>query len=111
MNLFTVCKLCRTQTSIKSNASTRPDLIMDKGEEFNIQCSNCLKNSTIHVNDIRAKKNNTILIGGLIIGFVVTLLLWNILDAVSTVSLLIPAIIWKEQSDAVNTFNKYLIRR
>jgi len=84
---------------------------MDKGEEFNIQCSNCHKNSKIHVNDVRAKKNNTVLMGGLIVGLLVTLLLWNLIGAVSTLSILVPGIIWKQQSDAVNTFNKYLTRR
>ena len=111
MKLFTVCNSCREQTLIKSNASTRPELIMDKGEEFNIQCTNCNKNENIHVNDVRAKQNKSVIIGGLIVGLIVTLVLWNFFGAIGTISGIIPALIWMQQNNSVNTFNKYLTRR
>jgi len=84
---------------------------MDKGEEFNIQCEHCLKNSKIHVNDVRAQQNNKIIIGGVVVGLIITIVLWRFLGAVATLSATVPAIIWKQEANAVTTFNKYMARR
>ena len=111
MKLFTNCNTCKQQVSIKSNASDRSELIKEKGEEFNIQCNDCSTTHSVHVNNVRAKMNKKILIGGIIISLIVTMFLLNFVGLIGTISLTIPAIIWKQQSSAVHSFNTYMIRR
>jgi len=111
MKLFTICKTCNEQSPIKSNASDRSELIRNNGEEFSNQCNICLKTHKIHVNDVRAKINKKILIGGLIVSVIVTLFLLYFAGLIGTVTLTIPAIIWKQQSNAVHSFNTYMVRR
>lgn len=38
MQLFSICKLCKEEIIIKSNASTRPELRSEKGEDINVNC-------------------------------------------------------------------------
>ncbi len=111
MKLITNCDSCKEEISIKSNSSTRPELAMEKGDEFNINCANCGNNSKKHVNDVRAVASNTIAIGGLIISILITVALWNIAGLVGTISITIPLIIWQQQNKSVHTFNSYRTRR
>jgi len=55
MKLVTRCKSCNKDIRIKSGASTRPDLQMEKGDEFNVNCQNCGKILKKHVNDVKAE--------------------------------------------------------
>ena len=109
MNLYTFCRSCKTQSKIKSNASDRPELAMSKGEEFNYQCTNCLKNHKIHVNDVNAKLDYTIPIGGVILSTILTLFLLNFAGLIAGATLVIPMIIWQQQSTSVHAFNTYRI--
>jgi len=111
MNLFTVCESCKEQSTIKSNATDRPELIKSKGEEFNYQCTNCLTTHKVHVNDVRAKMDNKVLLRGIVISLVVTIVLLNFVGLYGTITLTIPALIWKQESNAVHSFNRYLSRR
>lgn len=80
MTLVTACTSCKEEIKIKSNALTRPDLAMEKGDEFGINCPHCGKYQKKHVNDISARQNNFIIIGGIGLGIIVTLIMWNLLD-------------------------------
>jgi len=111
MRLSTVCNSCNERTSIKSKATDRPELIKDKGENFNIQCGNCNKNLTIHVNDVRAQPDVKILAFAGFVGILITIILWVLLGAVGTISLGIPILIWAQQNKAVHDFNRYMTRR
>ena len=111
MKLVTDCNDCTEEIKIKSYASTRPELEMDKGEKFEVRCNHCRKRQEKHVNDIKAKPNQVIIIGGILIGLIVTILLWKVLGAVGTISGLIPVFLWKQQSNAVHLFNVYRGRR
>lgn len=111
MKLFTNCDSCKEEIRIKSNASTRSDLEMEKSEVFTINCSSCGINQKRHVNDIRAKQNNVIVLGGIGISIIVTVALWSVLGVVGTITGAIPVLIWKQQSNAVHTFNTYKVRR
>ena len=111
MKLVTYCKSCKKDIRIKSNASTRPDLQMEKGDEFNVNCQNCGKVEKKHVNDIKAESNNSIILIGIGIGIISAIVLWNIFGAIGTVSGIIPVFLWYQQMDATKGFNSYMIRR
>ena len=111
MKLFTKCNSCKEEILIKSNASTRPDLEIERGEKFVVNCTSCGRNLEKHVNDIKAKENNFFIIGGVVLSIIVTLVLWNFFGAVGTISGAIPILIWKQQNNAVHAFNSYRVRR
>jgi len=96
---------------IRSSALTRPDLQMEKGNEFGVTCQSCGNNEKKHVNDVRAEKNNLIILLGLGIGIIVTLFLLFNYGLIGTVGLAIPLIFWKQQMSATKSFNSYTIRR
>ncbi len=111
MILYTYCKSCKKNITIKSNASTRPDLQMEKGDEFNVNCGNCGKIEKKHVNDIKAEPNNIILLIGVGIGVLATIILWLFFGAIGTISIVMPIIFWQQQMNATKSFNGYMIRR
>jgi len=111
MKLSTICPNCNEQTSLKSNALDRRDLIRDLGETFNLQCNSCKKNFTVHVNDVRAQTSPVIMISALVLGILFTLILLMVLGAIATVTLSIPLMIWAQQNKAVRDFNGFMIKR
>lgn len=111
MKLYTNCKSCQKSFKIQSSASNRPDLEDEKGERFKVTCEHCGTAQEKHVNDIRAKQNVIINVIGVLLGVIVTVGLWNTFGAISTVSGLIPVLIYKMQDNAINQFNKYRVRR
>ena len=58
-----------------------------------------------------AQPDPKIIILGLIVGIVITILLWTILGAIGTISIVIPIMIWSQQNNAVHNFNKYMTGR
>ena len=111
MNLYTNCKSCKKDIKIKSSASTRPELQMEKGDEFNVNCQNCGKMEKKHVNDIKAEPNKMILLFGIGVGILATIFLWTFYGAIGTVSIIIPVLFWQQQMNSTKGFNSYLIRR
>jgi DNA-directed RNA polymerase subunit RPC12/RpoP len=107
MLLYTACQSCKEEVPIRSSASTRPDLEMDKGETFEINCQKCGSRHNVHVDDVRAKQNKAIIIAGVGIGLLTTVFLWDFFGAISTISLTIPILIWQQQMNAAHTFNSY----
>ena len=97
MNLYTFCKSCKKEIQINSNAATRPDLQMEKGDEFLVTCQNCGKKEKKHVNDIKAEPNKIILFSGFLLGISITVFLWFYFGAVGTVTGVIPVLIWRQQ--------------
>ena len=61
MQLYTHCNSCKSTIKIASKAATRPDLQMEKGDEFTVNCQNCGAMQKKHVNDIKAEPNKTVL--------------------------------------------------
>jgi len=111
MKLITNCKSCKKEIGIKSNASTRPELGMEKGDTFNINCLHCGNNAKVHINDVRAVSSHIITIGGVIISLLVTAALWKIVGLVGIISITIPLFIWQYQNKAAHAFNVYRSRR
>ncbi len=111
MKLYTHCTSCKKEISIQSNATTRPNLQMEKGDEFNIQCRNCARVQKRHVNEIRAEVNTNVILIGIGISAIATIVLWMMYGAIGTISISIPLILWYQQMDNVKSFNSYRIRR
>lgn len=111
MVLYTNCKSCKATITIKSNASTRPDLQMEKGTEFNVNCSECGSIEKKHVNDVRAEEGKQIVFIGVVLGVIVTIVLWRLFGAIGAVSMVIPILFWKQQINATKIFNSYMVRR
>lgn len=111
MKLYTICTSCRQSIKIRSGAATRHDLQMEKGDEFVVECQHCLKKTKVHANDVRAELNKTILLTGLIIGVLVTVILWRFYGAIGTVSGVIPVVFWQQQMMSIKSFNSFTIRR
>jgi hypothetical protein len=111
MVLLTYCTACKKEIKIKSNAETRPDLQMEKGETFLVNCSNCGKFEKKHVNDVSAEKSSIIILIGFGIGLIVTILFLIYLGLIGTIGLIIPFIIWKQQLETATSFNGYMVRR
>lgn len=111
MRIAASCINCKKDIVIKSNSKTRPDIQMEKGDQFEVRCSHCGNRQDIHVNDIKAEVNNNTILIGAGIGVLITLFLWNLYGAIGTVSMIVPLLIWKQQMDAVKTFNSFMIRR
>jgi hypothetical protein len=111
MKLITRCSSCKKEVRVKSSAATRPDLQMEKGDEFLVNCDNCGNMEKKHVNDVTAETNNTIILIGVVIGALSAIVLWSMFGAIATVSGIIPLIFYYQQIEAVKGFNSYRIRR
>lgn len=111
MNLYTYCKSCKKNIKVKSEAVTRPDLQMEKGDEFMVNCQNCGTMEKKHVNEITAEPNNIILMLGVGIGIVVSIFLWIYLGLIGILGIIIPFVFWQQQMNTTKSYNKYMIRR
>ena len=111
MNLYTTCSSCKENLKVKSVAITRPDLQMEKGDEFKVNCQKCGKIDKIHVNDVKAEPSKIVLLIGLIFGIIVTVFLLYFYGAIGTVSAIIPILFLQQQMKSTKSFNSYIIRR
>lgn len=111
MNLYTTCRSCKENINIKSDATSRADLQMEKGDELKVNCQKCGKIDKIHVNDIKAESSKIIIFIGLMLGIFVTVFLIYFYGVIGTVSAIIPLFFWQQQMKSARTFNSYMIRR
>ncbi len=111
MKLYTYCKSCKAEIHIKSSAPDRAELEREKGLEFDVICKKCSNIEKKHVNDINAKPSRTLILAGVIIGIIVTVVLWGIYGAISTISGIIPLLFGLEQTKSSKLFNSYMLRR
>lgn len=111
MRLNTYCTSCKTDFKIKSQATTRPELQMEKGDEFIHNCLNCGKTEKKHINDVKAEVDNNILIGAFVVGVIVSIILFIYFGVVGTVGAAIPLFVWQQQMSSIKTFNSFMIKR
>ncbi len=111
MKLYVKSNSSDELVSIKTSASTRPELQMEKGGEFAVNFPKTGKNEKVHVNDVFAEINKVTIGIGLIIGILVTLVLWNYFGAIGTISGVIPVLFWQQEMKAVKSFNSFMIKR
>jgi len=111
MKLFTYCKSCKKEIKIKSSSETRPDLQMEKGREFKVNCQNCGTVEKKHVNDVKAQANNIIIYSGIGLGTIASILLWIFYGTIASLAFAIPILIYQQQMNSVKSFNSYTVRR
>lgn len=110
MKLYTKCKHCKEDILVKSSSNTRPELRSEKGDSSSYKCKECNRTSERHVNEVRARVNQNVIIGGALLGIAVTGVLWFLLGAIGTISVIIPLYIYNSQLSAVQAFNSYMVR-
>jgi len=111
MKLYTLCNSCDTEIRINSSANTRPELADEKGEKFQVNCPSCGINNERHPNDIRAKVDPNIILGGIGIGGIATFALIFFFGFIAIATFLIPLLIYQGQSSSATAFNKYMLPR
>lgn len=118
MKLFAICPNCKEDFVIRSSAIDRRDLADELGENFNEQCSNCLKNIKLHVNDVRAKISikKQILVGLIVLGLGMFFILMLLNQGfISSLVFIFPLIIYglyqHSQEKSTILFNSYRITR
>ncbi|MFI2743322.1 hypothetical protein ACG2LH_11315 [Zhouia sp. PK063] len=114
MQLYTNCTSCKQSFKIASNAATRAELQMEKGDEFEVSCKHCGTRLHKHVNDIKAEPNKLLILIGFGLGILVTIVLLFALPNIlifSTAGIAIPLVIWQQQTSAARSFNRYMVRR
>ncbi|WP_254073616.1 hypothetical protein [Cellulophaga sp. HaHaR_3_176] len=95
----------------KSSETTRGDLQMKEGDEVRVNCTKCSRVEKKHINNIEAVIDMRLIILGIALGIFSTLILLGLYGAIGMVSFAIPILMWLQESNAVNGFNKYTIRR
>jgi hypothetical protein len=111
MVLRNLCTSCGKENSFTPIKTTRGDLQMEVGDEVKVNCKSCGKIENIHLNKVYAIADNKILIVGVILGIVVSIILWNMFGAIATATMTIPILIWVYENKMANNFNRYKIRR
>ncbi len=105
---YILCESCHELNRIKSMATDRVELEKEMGENFQLNCSDCGKNQSIHINQVKAKPNKYITLLGVILGIALTVLFWNF-GFIAFASFGIPILILRSQQKSSATFNSYKI--
>jgi predicted RNA-binding Zn-ribbon protein involved in translation (DUF1610 family) len=95
MALYTYCKSCKINIILKLKTSNWTDLLIANGGKFYVKCQNCRKIEKKYVSDIKVGSNFAILHLGVVVGIIVTIILWICFGAIGTVSVIIPFLFWK----------------
>ena len=84
---------------------------MKVGNEVNINCNHCGKLDKKHINRIDAVVDNRKIIIVFIISGIVTVILWQLYGGISTITGIIPILMWMQEGKSTSDFNSYKIRR
>mgnify|MGYP000294758608 CR=1 FL=1 len=110
MRLSTTCISCHKSFKVKARARTRPDLQMKKGDYLKLSCPNCARQQEKHVNDIQTGLSPLLIIIGILAGILSCIFLWE-MGFISTLSIIIPIIIWQQDTILCRAFNNYRVLR
>lgn len=111
MKLDTNCMFCKKDVIIKSKSQTRPDLQMEKGSDFFINCLSCGKIDKKHVNDIKAEIDKKKLLIGIGIGVFLSIGVSIFYGVIATLIISFPLLFWQQEMKSTKSFNSFLIRR
>lgn len=109
MLVFAKCPSCKEHVIIKTNSSTRPELSQEKGDNFMVNCQNCGKNFSQHINEIRAKANYKFLLITILISLLVSVVFLFLFGLIGTLTITVPIAIAAQQDQSVHAFNSYRI--
>ena len=119
MKLYARCRSCKTDFKLEKSYLTRPDLIADLGEYFNLNCSDCGNTKEYHANDIEAKEAFSGSLIGTVIGIAIlviaTLFAW-FQGYISTIGFALGGVIiaasnMSKLTSNTKAFNSYKISR
>ena len=119
MKQYAKCPSCKAEFNLKKTYLTRPDLVADLGEYFNLECTECGSKKEYHANDVKAKDSFSGNLLGKLVGIVIiiltTLFLWN-QGVISNIGFIVGGGIIAASNlstftSNTNAFNKYRIPR
>jgi hypothetical protein len=109
---YNKCPGCKTEQSIKGSATNRGELQIKKGTTFKFNCNRCGKMATVHVNDIKAKVDRHIIVASSVFAVIASLLTIYYISILGGIALFfLPITFWRQQENAVSTFNRYKVKR
>ncbi len=112
MRLTYTCSVCKKQNFLKEKADTRPELQKKLGrDEVHVNCDNCGKMDKKHINRITAVVDQRITALGLILGSIISFVLIYLFGFIAALTLSLPIIVWRYESENAHKFNSYAIRR
>ena len=114
MKLYTHCEFCNSQINLKEKTSTRLNLEVKKGKEFDLKCNECRNSQTKHVNDIKAETGYLQPLIGLLLGIAVALFCFfafkNVV-IITTSILTFPLLFIYQERKSTSNFNSNLMSR
>jgi len=108
MELYFYCSSCKKENSFKTKATNRFELQKERGNEINERCKKCGTIVKRRINRVHAKPNVYILLGGVAIGGISTIFLWN-LGWIATLTFSVPILAWKYAEQKASAFNKVMV--
>ncbi|WP_299109482.1 hypothetical protein [uncultured Winogradskyella sp.] len=110
MKLSYRCSSCKKDNTIKTKATDRYGLLMERGSnEFNERCKHCGHFTKKHINRLYADDNYTYVIAGLAIAAVATYFMWDF-GFISTLTGTIPIWFWSEMKRKSSKFNGTMVK-
>jgi hypothetical protein len=110
MKLSYRCSSCKKDNTIKTKATDRHGLLMERGSnEFNERCIHCGHFTKKHINRLYAEGNYTLVLIGLGAAIIATVLFWN-LGYISGLTFGIPIWFWFEMKKKASDFNKTMVK-
>ncbi|MCC1484196.1 hypothetical protein [Winogradskyella immobilis] len=110
MKLSYRCNSCKRDNTIKTRATDRHGLLMERGNnEFNERCKYCGNFTKKHINRLYADDDYTLVLIGIAIAIIGTCFLWD-LGYISTLTGTIPIWFWTEMKKKSSTFNQSLVK-
>ncbi len=110
MRLSYNCSSCKKENHLKTNAQDRYAFLQEYGDyDFKEKCKHCGNVTKKSINRLYAEPNKIILIGGLVLGIVVTLFLLQF-SFISLLTLTIPIGVWVNQNNKTSIFNKSRVK-
>ncbi len=108
MKLYYYCSSCQKENSFTTKATNRFELQNERGNHINERCKKCGTIVKRRINRVYAKANKMYILGGLGIGVLCTVLLWE-LGWVATLTFTIPIIIARSTEITASKFNKVMV--
>ena len=110
MKLSYRCSSCKKDNTIKTKASDRHGLLMERGNnEFNERCKHCGNFTKKHINRLYAEGDYTYVLIGFVVAAIATVLLWDF-GFISTLTFTIPIWFFTEMKKKSSIFNGSMVK-
>lgn len=110
MKLSYRCYSCKKESSIKTKAANRHELLIELGKnEINERCIHCGHFNKKHINRLNAEDNYSFVLIGFILAVIATIFMWD-LGFVSTLTGAIPLYFWTEMKKKSSIFNRSMVK-